>query len=61
MKRLGMNDSDILEAIGWNDVTMLRRITAVVASELGQRADVGYSPSAALERQLEHKLKLSSD
>ncbi|GIT19450.1 MAG: hypothetical protein CM1200mP39_22560 [Dehalococcoidia bacterium] len=26
MKRLGMNDSDILEVMGWKDVTMLRGI-----------------------------------
>ena len=31
MKRLGMNVSDILEVMGWKDVTMLRRYTAAVA------------------------------
>ena len=25
IKRLGMNDSDILEVLGWKDVTMLKR------------------------------------
>ena len=28
-----MNDSDILEVMGWKDVTMLRRYTAAVGSE----------------------------
>ena len=36
MKRLGINDSDILEVMGWKDVTMLRRYTAAVAGELAQ-------------------------
>ena len=27
MKRLGMQDSDILEVKGWKDITMLRRYT----------------------------------
>ena len=48
MKRLGMNDSDILEVIGWKDVTMLRRYTAAVATELAQAAHVRYSPADAL-------------
>ena len=30
MKRLGMNDSDILEVMGWRDVTMLRWYIAAV-------------------------------
>jgi hypothetical protein len=34
MKRLGMNDSDILEVMGWKDIAMLRRYTAAVSSEL---------------------------
>lgn len=48
MKRLGMNDSDILEVMGWKDVTMLRRYTAAVASELAQQAHVRYSPADRL-------------
>lgn len=48
MKRLGMNDSDILEVMGWKDVTMLRRYTAAVASELAHRAHVRYSPADRL-------------
>ncbi len=48
MKRLGMNDSDILEVMGWKDLTMLRRYTAAVASELAQRAHVRYSPADRL-------------
>ena len=48
MKRLGMNDSDILEVMGWKDVTMLRRYTAAVATELAQAAHVRYSPADAL-------------
>ena len=34
MKRLGMNDSDILEVMGWKNITMLRRYIASVAGEL---------------------------
>jgi integrase len=34
MKRLGMNDSDILEVCGWRSIEMLRRYTAEVADEL---------------------------
>ena len=48
MKRLGMNDSDILEVMGWKDVTMLRRYTAAVATELAQAAHVKFSPADAL-------------
>jgi integrase/recombinase XerD len=48
MKRLGMNDSDILEVMGWKDVTMLRRYTAAVATELAQAAHVRFSPADAL-------------
>ena len=44
MKRLGMNDSDILEVMGWKDVVMLRRYTAAVATELAQVAHHSYSP-----------------
>ena len=36
MKRLGMNDSDILEVMGWRSIEMLRRYTAAVAEELAQ-------------------------
>lgn len=48
MKRLGMNDSDILEVMGWKDITMLRRYTAAVASELAQAAHRRFSPADAL-------------
>ena len=52
MKRLGMNDSDILEVMGWKDVVMLRRYTAAVAAavatELAQAAHVRYSPSDSI-------------
>ena len=48
MKRLGMNDSDILEVMGWKDVTMLRRYTAAVATELAQAAHVRFSPSDSI-------------
>jgi len=44
MKRLGMNDSDILEIMGWKDVTMLRRYTAAVSFELAQAAHSRFSP-----------------
>lgn len=48
MKRLGMNDSDILEVMGWKDIAMLRRYTATVAGELAQLAHERYSPGDAL-------------
>jgi len=48
MKRLGMQDSDILEICGWKDVTMLRRYVAAVADELAQDAHRRYSPGDAL-------------
>ena len=38
MKRLGMNDSDILEVMGWKDIEMLRLYTSSVATELAQVA-----------------------
>ncbi len=44
MKRLGMNDSDILEVMGWKDIEMLRLYTSSVATELAQLAHVKYSP-----------------
>ena len=50
MKRLGMNDSDILEVMGWKDITMLRRYTAAVAGELAQLAHKRYSPGDALKQ-----------
>ena len=50
MKRLGMNDSDILEVMGWKDVTMLRRYTAAVSTELAQLAHQRFSPGDALTR-----------
>jgi integrase/recombinase XerC len=48
MKRLGMNDSDILEVMGWKDVTMLRRYIAAVATELAQEAHEKFSPGDAI-------------
>jgi integrase/recombinase XerD len=45
MKRLGMNDSDIMEVCGWRSVTMLRRYTAAYAEELAARAHDLYSPA----------------
>jgi integrase len=48
MKRLGMNDSDILEVMGWKNITMLRRYTAAVAGELAQVAHSRYSPADGL-------------
>lgn len=41
MKRLRVNDSDVLEEVGWQDMTMLRRYTAAFASELVLAAHVG--------------------
>lgn len=49
MKRLGMNDSDILEVMGWRNVEMLRRYTAAVAEELAQKAHQRFSPGDALK------------
>ena len=43
-----MNDSDILEDMGWKDVTMLRRYIAAVAGELAQKAHKHYSPGDAI-------------
>ena len=48
MKRLGMNDSDILEVCGWRSIEMLRRYTAAVSEELAQNAHKRYSPGDAL-------------
>ena len=48
MKRLGMQDSDILEILGWKDVTMLRRYTAEVAEELAHGAHKRFSPADAI-------------
>ena len=48
MKRLGMNDSDILEVMGWRSVEMLRRYTATVAEELAHEAHRRHSPADAL-------------
>jgi len=48
MKRLGMNDSDILEVMGWRSIEMLRRYTASVAEELAQEAHRKFSPADAL-------------
>ena len=43
------DDSDILEVMGWKDITMLRRYTAAVAGELAQLAHKRYSPGDALK------------
>lgn len=48
MKRLGMNDSDILEVMGWKDIVMLRRYIAAVAGELAQQAHQRHSPADAM-------------
>ena len=48
MKRLGVNDSDILEVMAWKDITMLRRYIAAVADELAQEAHQRYSPGDAV-------------
>jgi hypothetical protein len=48
MKRLGMNDSDILEVMGWKNITMLRRYIAAVVGELAQEADEKFSPGDAI-------------
>ena len=48
MKRLGMNDSDILEVMGWKSIAMLRRYTATVAAELAHRAHNRHSPADSL-------------
>jgi integrase/recombinase XerC/integrase/recombinase XerD len=48
MKRLGMNDSDILEVMGWKSITMLRRYIAAVAGELAHEAHDKYSPGDAI-------------
>ena len=48
MKRLGMQDSDILEVMGWKNITMLRRYIAAVAGELAQEAHQRYSPGDAI-------------
>jgi len=45
MKRLGAQDSDIMEICGWKSVVMLRRYTAACAEELAQRAHALYSPA----------------
>ena len=50
MKRLGMQDSDILEVMGWKDITMLRRYTAEVADELAAAAHAKFSPGDALAK-----------
>ena len=48
MKRLGMKDSDILEVMGWKNITTLRRYIAAVAGELAQEAHKRYSPCDAI-------------
>jgi hypothetical protein len=48
MKRMGMNDSDIMEIMGWEEVTMLRRYISSVSFELAQSAHRMYSPMDAV-------------
>ena len=48
MKRAGMQDSDIMEVMGWRSIEMLRRYTAAVADELAHEAHRRYSPGDAL-------------
>jgi integrase/recombinase XerC len=50
MKRLGMNDSDILEVMGWRSIEMLRRYTAKLADELAHQAHRRFSPGDAVVR-----------
>ena len=50
MKRLGMQDSDILQVMGWKDVLMLRRYTAEVATELAGAAHAKFSPGDSIAR-----------
>ncbi len=50
MKRLGMQDSDILQVMGWKDVLMLRRYTAEVATELAGAAHARFSPGDSITR-----------
>ena len=50
MKRAGMDDSDIMEIMGWNDVTMLRRYVSSVGLELAQLAHKKINHSAALTK-----------
>jgi integrase len=48
MKRMGMNDSDIMEIMGWQDVTMLRRYVSTVGLELAQLAHQRFTPGSVL-------------
>jgi len=50
MKRMGMNDSDIMEIMGWQDVTMLRRYVSTVGLELAQLAHQRFTPSSVLSQ-----------
>ena len=45
MKRIGMNDTDIMEIMGWNNITMLRRYISSVSFELAQSAHKKFSPA----------------
>ena len=51
MKRIGMNDSDIMEIMGWGEVTMLRRYIASVSFELAQTAHRKFSPVDSVSSQ----------
>jgi site-specific recombinase XerD len=48
MKRSGMNDSDILEVLGWRSIAMLRRYTAQEARSLAFQAHRRHSPADRL-------------
>ena len=50
MKRTGMNDSDIMEILGWQDETMLKRYVSSVGLELAQLAHERFSHSSTLWR-----------
>lgn len=50
MKRLGMNDSDIMQVCGWKSVEMLRRYTSLVGDELAQVAHARFSPADRLDK-----------
>ncbi len=48
MKRAGMNDSDILQVLGWKSIAMLRRYTQQEAQALAFQAHRRFSPADRL-------------
>lgn len=48
MKRAGMNDSDIMEVLGWKSIAMLKRYTAQEAKALAFEAHRRHSPADRL-------------